>query len=110
MSNRFAQRVQSERATLDCINRWFPDGKLHGVSLPAVAAWDQSVDWPSLPWDRRRILDGLYRIGSACQAQTDQSRGAFDAHAFDHIQVSTEIANLSGALAAMAGASDIVGL
>jgi hypothetical protein len=102
MSNRFADRVLCERATLNCVNRWFPSRKLHGVSLPAVTAWDQSIDWASLPWDRRRILDSLYRIGSACQAQTDQSRGAFDPHAFEHIDVSTEIVNLSGVLAAMA--------
>lgn len=91
MSRKFTERVQAERAALRCVNGVFVGNKLHGLAPRAIAAWDQHVDWNSVPWDRGQILNQLLQIGHCCQALADQSRGAFDANTFDARQVEHQI-------------------
>ena len=98
MSRQFAKRVEVERRVLRCLNERFRPIKLNGLSPRAIAAWDQQVDWTRCASQRARIVDGVLRIGKACQAIADQSRGAFDAETFDENAVDEQLGRLAAVI------------
>ena len=98
VSRKFVERVKAERIVLQSVNARFPQRKLHGLSPRAIAVWDQSLNWDSVPGLRRSLLDHLYKIGATCQSMADQSRSAFDTAAFDPAKVNDEIAALQATI------------
>ena len=77
----FFNRVQTERAVLDLVNRRFgPQLQLPGLTEAAITRWSgQMFSSAGLPdTESRCIVDLLHRISVRADAHADQSRVVFD--------------------------------
>ncbi len=77
----FFNRVQTERAVLDLVNRRFgPNMQLSGLTELAITQWSaQMFSSAGLPdTEAKCIVDLLHRISVRADAHADQSRVVFD--------------------------------
>ena len=101
MSRKFAERVRAERAAIQLVHKYIPTPRLHGLSPMAISVWDSSVDWNGVGMSRNEVLMLLDKVAHVCQSVADQSRGVFDAVAFDEEHVRTALHELHHALRRM---------